>query len=137
MRKIILISCVKTKAHLKSPARTLYQSDLFRKSLKFAESLPHDVIYVLSAKCGLLELSTEIEPYNETLNHMHIPQIKVWAHQVINQLRDVADLQNDSFTFLAADRYRRYLIPSLTHFDIPMKGLGIGRQLQFLKDKLQ
>ena len=66
-RTIVLISCVKKKASQPRPARELYISDLFRKSLKYAQSLSPDAIYILSAKYGLLSLDTVIEPYDVTL----------------------------------------------------------------------
>jgi hypothetical protein len=51
---------------------------------------------------------------------------------VVNQLNSVADLKNDQFTFLAGDKYRKYLLPELEHIKIPMQGLKIGEQLQWL-----
>jgi hypothetical protein len=115
----------------------MYQSDLFKKCLAYARSLHPDQIFVLSAKYGLLDLHREIDPYDETLNQRTIGEIKQWAAGVIEQLRKISDLEKDRFTFLAADRYRRFLIPHLSHCEIPMRGLGIGKQLQFLKGATQ
>jgi hypothetical protein len=36
--------------------------------------------------------------------------------------------------FLAGERYRKYLIPHLTNHEIPLRGLGIGKQMRFLKE---
>lgn len=44
----------------------------------------------------------------------------------------MADLKNDEFTFLAGDTYREFLLPELYHVKLPMKGLKIGQQLQWL-----
>jgi hypothetical protein len=132
MRRIFLIACGKRKRDSRTKARDLYQGELFRKSMAYAQSLKHDAIYILSAKHGLLELDTEIDPYDQTLNKMKIMDVKAWALRVLEQLQRVADVRNDQFIFLAAVRYRRYLLPYLVHYDVPMKGLGIGRQLQFL-----
>ena len=60
----------------------------------------------------------------------------VWAGIVLQQLGDVADLGNDSFTILASDRYRRFLVPHLTHHSVPLEGMRIGEQLKFLKEKV-
>lgn len=57
---------------------------------------------------------------------------KEWSKMVVNQLNSVADLKNDQFTFLAGDKYRKYLLPELEHIKIPMQGLKIGEQLQWL-----
>ena len=60
-------------------------------------------------------------------------EIKEWALKVIIQLDAVADLSNDHFIFLAGDKYRKYLVPSLRSYEVPLEGLPIGKQLQFLK----
>jgi hypothetical protein len=112
--------------------RDIYVSPLFRLNLAYAESLKPDAIYVLSAKHGLLPLDDQIEPYELTLNTMGTGQIRAWASGVVSQLAAVADLKHDLFVFLAGDKYRKFLVPHLAHFEVPMDGLTIGRQLQFL-----
>ncbi len=44
---------------------------------------------------------------------------------------------NDHFIILAGKRYREHLLPHLAHVEIPMEGLPIGKQLQFLKQHIQ
>jgi hypothetical protein len=90
------------------------------------------VIYILSAKYGLLDLDTEIEPYNLTLNTMSAGDIRIWAERVFQQLRQVVDVRQDHFIFLAGIKYCKYLIPNLVSYEIPMEGLTIGKQLQAL-----
>jgi len=51
---------------------------------------------------------------------------------VISQIKKVADLERDHFVILAGDRYRKYLVPHLTSYDVPLEGLRIGEQLQRL-----
>lgn len=136
-RQIVLVSCVKRKGALRAKSEDLYESALFRKSLAYARSLAPDAIYVLSAKYHLLDLDREIEPYDETLNAMGIADVKVWADVVLRQLREVADLKNDSFTFLTSERYRRFLVPHLPNHKVPMQGLRIGEQLQFLRERIR
>jgi hypothetical protein len=132
MRKIVLISCVSKKLVHAAKVRDIYVSPLFRLNLAYAESLKPDAIYVLSAKHGLLPLDDQIEPYELTLNTMGTGQIRAWASGVVSQLAAVADLKHDLFVFLAGDKYRKFLVPHLAHFEVPMEGLTIGRQLQFL-----
>lgn len=136
MRNVILISCVSKKLPHAAPARELYQSPLFKFNLAYAESQRPDAIYVLSAKHGLLELDQIIAPYNETLNTKRDADIQRWAERVGAQLALVSDVEKDTFIFLAGERYRRHLIPQLAHVQIPMQGLGLGKQLQFLKRAL-
>lgn len=79
MRTIVLISCVSKKQAHKAKVKDLYISPLFRKNLAYAQKLKPDMIYILSAKYGLLDLDTEIEPYDLTLNNMPSNEIKSWA----------------------------------------------------------
>ena len=133
MRRFVLIACAKKKLNTKARARELYVSPLFRLSWNYANKLSPAGIFILSAKYGLLVPDREIEPYDVTLNRMSANEIKKWANQVLNQLTEYSDLSRGHFTFLAALKYRKYLIPSMPHSDVPMEGLSIGRQLQYLK----
>lgn len=132
MKNIVLISCVSKKLDRKAKAEKIYTSSLFKKNLTYAKSLNPSRIFILSAKYGLLKLTDEIEPYDKTLNKMNVSERKEWSKVVVNQLKSVADLKNDQFTFLAGDKYRKYLLPELEHIKIPMQGLKIGKQLQWL-----
>jgi|SRR5271157_3007623 len=132
MQKIVLISCVSKKRSQRSKARELYISPLFKKNLEYAFKLAPDKIYILSAKYGLVGLDDEIEPYDLTLNTMSANEIKQWANGVLRQLSENTDLQNDYFVFLAGEKYRKYLLPFISHYDIPLEGLPIGKQLQKL-----
>jgi hypothetical protein len=117
-------------------AKDLYISSLFKKNLAYAHSLNPDAILILSAKYGLVDLDRQIESYDLTLNTMSSRQIQAWAKQVIQQLDEKFDLRHDHFIFLAGQKYRRYLLPYLHTYEIPFKGLPIGKQLQALKEKL-
>jgi cytoplasmic iron level regulating protein YaaA (DUF328/UPF0246 family) len=132
MKKIILISCVSQKRAYRSKAKDLYISALFKKNLAYAKRLNPDAIYILSAKYGLLDLETEMDPYNLTLNTMSAGQIRNWAEKVLQQLSQVANLNDDHFIFLAGIKYRKYLLPHLWSYEVPFEGLPIGKQLQAL-----
>ena len=132
MKNIVLISCVSKKLDKKSTAQNLYISSLFKKNLIYAKSLDPSEIFILSAEHGLLKLTDEIEPYDKTLNNMRSNEIKEWSKKVVNQLKTLTDVKNDEFTFLAGEKYRKFLIPELSNVKIPMKGLKIGKQLQWL-----
>jgi hypothetical protein len=132
MKKIVLISCVSQKRPYRSKAKDLYISALFKKNMEYARRLNPDAIYILSAKYGLLDLETEIEPYNVTLNGLLAREVRDWSSRVIQQLRNVSDIQQDHFIFLAGQNYRKYLVPYLASYDVPMEGLSIGKQLHFL-----
>jgi len=133
MRKIVLISCVKTKLNHAALAKDLYVSQLFKSSLAYARSLNPDAIYILSAKYGVVKLDQEIEPYEMTLNKMPVDASKEWAKNVVIKLKEVADLEKDKIIFIAGEKYRRFLIPHIRNYEIPLKGLSFGNQLKYMK----
>jgi hypothetical protein len=133
MAKIVLVSCVKKKLPYKAKARDMYVSTLFKYNLEYAKSLNPDKIFILSAKYGLVDSEAEIEPYDKCLITMSSKEIKEWADFVISQIKKEANLKEDEFIFLAGEKYRKYLLPHILNYQIPLKGLGIGRQLQYLK----
>ena len=137
MAKMVLISCVSKKLNYKSKAQDLYISPLFKKNLKYARSLNPDIIFILSAKYGLLKLNKKIEPYNKTLNNMNSKKRKMWASVVVKQLQKVSNLSKDKFIFLAGSNYRKYLLPNIKHYQVPMMGLTIGKQLKWLTIKIK
>jgi hypothetical protein len=137
MAKIILISCVSKKLDHKARAKDLYISSLFKYNLDYARSLNPNQIFILSAKYGLLGLEEEIEPYDTTLNNMKVQQRREWAQKVLGQLEQIVSLGKDEFIFLAGKKYREYLIPHISNYDVPMQGLGIGKQLKFLKEHVK
>jgi len=135
MKKVVLISCVSKKENKVCSAEKMYISPLYKMNLKYAKLFNPDEIFILSAKYGLLELNIEIEPYNETLNDKGKREVEEWAEEVYKKLLEKFNIKNTLFIFLAGEKYRKYLLPKLNHYEIPMNGLTIGKQLQFLKEK--
>lgn len=82
-------------------------------------------------------MDIEIEPYDETLNNMSCDKIKRWAEGVLESLRKECELKNDKFIFLAGENYRKFLLPHIENYEIPMFGLSIGKQLQWLNERLE
>lgn len=78
-----------------------------------------------------------IEPYNVSLNNMGVAEIRSWAKTVIHELEKKASLIDDEFIFFAGQKYRRFLLPEIKKREVPMEGLGIGKQLKFLTDRLR
>jgi cytoplasmic iron level regulating protein YaaA (DUF328/UPF0246 family) len=136
MNKYILVSCCSKKANKKSFACDLYISDLFIKSMAYAKSMKPNKIFILSAKYGLLELDDEIFPYDETLKKKNENEKRIWAKNVLNKLSETTDLESDEFIFLAGKEYRKYLLPKIKNYKIPLFRLLIGKQLQWLKENI-
>ncbi len=68
---------------------------------------------------------------------MSSQEVEEWADRVFDQLSRRVDIQNDHFIFLAGKKYRQHLVSRLHSVDVPMEGLTFGRQLQYLKNRLQ
>ena len=133
MGTVALISCVKKKGNHPAKAKDLYTSTLFRSGYRYALSLNPSAIFILSAKYHLLNPETVIEPYEHTLNTIRKSEIVDWSEKVLKQLREVSDLKQDNFIFLAGERYRKYLVPHISNYKIPMQGLPLGKQMAWLK----
>lgn len=148
MKTIVLISCVSKKRGVKAKAKDLYQSTLFKYSLAYAYSLRPDKVFILSALHHVLDLESEIEPYNVTLcnvpKHKRKTGLKVlnaeekkeWGRRVIEELSDHTDLRNDNFVILAGQEYIRPIIDHINHVELPLNGLKQGERVKFLKNHL-
>lgn len=142
---MVLIACSASKLSHAAPARDLYTSDLFRKSLAWAESLQDEggkVIFVLSAMHGLVPLDRVIEPYDVSLVNMTAPQRRVWAQAAWQQLRHHLS-EGADIVFLAGRLYRDGLVARMLsngvaqeRIKVPLEGLGIGQQKQWLAQRL-
>lgn len=125
---VVLVSCVKSKRATSAPAKDLYISSWFRKvrDLIEAQRAPW---FILSAGHGLLPPDSVIEPYERTLNAMHVAERREWASRV---LQDLLPQLNGTrrVVFFAGERYREFLVDALrtlgVHVDIPMEGLRLG-----------
>ena len=131
---IYLVSCVKMKRIVPTPAKDMYISPWFRKARAYVEER-EQTWFILSAKHGVVQPDDVIEPYDLTLNAMRVNDRRLWADEVLTQLEPhLKDLR--SVTFLAGRNYREFLEPPLRNRGlavlIPMEGLGIGKQLQWL-----
>ncbi len=135
--RVALISCVSQKLDHEAPAEEFYISSLFRKNLEWAKLGNFDKIYILSAKYGLVELDFKLKPYDKTLNKMAIKDRRTWADDVWGDILNDHDLDNTQFTFLAGTRYREFLEDRLPFTEVPMRGLQIGKQLQWLTREIK
>jgi len=137
-RKIALVACVSKKSLQPSPAQDLYISDWFRKASTYARRVANEW-YILSAKYGLVSPDTIIAPYDETLNRMPVAARRAWARRVLEDLVQVLQ-PGDHIIVLAGKRYRENLVGPIQQMgcsvEVPMEGLGIGRQLSWLKRRL-
>jgi len=131
---LFLVSCVSLKRPTRSRARDLYLSPWFIKAREYVEAtrMPW---FILSAEYGLLHPDTEVEPYERTLNLMPVAQRRDWARRVGEALKPHL-VGAQQVVVLAGERYREFLMPMLKSacpdVRVPMEGLAIGYQLQWL-----
>ena len=80
--KVALISCTSSKKEYPCKASEMYTpSPRFALAYQYAKQVA-DVVYVLSAKHGLLCENELVEPYNETLNDKSTAERRSWASGV-------------------------------------------------------
>lgn len=133
-RTYVLVSCVGEKQSEPCKAADLYQSQWFIKARAYAEQTGNDW-FILSALYGLVHNGDVIKPYEKTLNTMPSTERLQWAGNVFDQVKNRLPV-GSKVIILAGGRYREHLVPSLFDagydVEVPMCGLGIGQQLQWL-----
>ena len=131
---VYLVSCVGKKRSTPAKAKDLYASDWFTKARQYVEAHGGDW-FILSAELGLVDPEDEIAPYEKTLNAMGVRERREWAERVKGQMAQRLP-RVDRIVVLAGQRYRENLMDFLhTHahrVEVPMEGLKIGQQLQWL-----
>jgi hypothetical protein len=113
-------------------------SNLFSKAYAYCKK-NYDQVAILSAKYGLLLPDDPIDPYALTLKNMRNIEVRVWSEKVFNQMQRRLNLEEvGSMYFHAGDKYRKYLIPVLKDLgfkcEVPLLGLGIGKQLRWYNE---
>ncbi len=135
--KVALIAGSSRKLNEKASVERLYgKSPLFRWALEYCKK-NYDAIYVLSPKYGLLALTDEAEPYEESLANKQRLAFKEWLNSVVEQIKKVIP-EGSELYFHAGNRHRK-LIPLLNEgyqCHEPMKGLAIGKQMKWYKEQL-
>lgn len=132
MRTLVLIACSGRKLMTAAPARSLYQGQLFKSSVRCAEEadLPWAV---LSAKLGLVMPDQVIQPYEQRLTGRREEQLR-WASRVIPKLESLGPT---AIVFLAGKNYRTPLIPwcqeKAIPWQAPLEGMTIGLQLAAIR----
>lgn len=138
-KTIVLVSCVSEKRTTACPARDLYTSDWFTKAARYAGQIA-DEWYILSAKYGLVHPDQVLEPYNTTLKTMGKSARQAWAEQVFASFKSRLS-SDDTVVFLAGQAYREFLLARIARLgcktEIPMEGLRIGEQMQWLNRHLK
>ena len=135
---LCLVSCVSMKRPVSARARDLYVSPWFQKARSCVEAMGCPW-FILSAKYGLVDPNSMIDPYNQRLKTMPVNRRRAWARGVIEDLAPRLAGVN-SVAILAGSAYREFVEPELRGRGltvyVPMEGMGIGRQLSWLTDQV-
>ncbi len=136
-----LIACSAQKLNRAAPARELYCSQLFQKSLAYAEH--HcDTTYVVSALHGLVELDRVLEPYDKRIAGSKL-RLKAWAEPIAAEL--VRRHGDDHYVLLAGYEYAFPLSQAIKRavgrrdafVAEPLAGMMIGDRLALLKAQIR
>lgn len=140
-RRFALIGCCAEKASSTKPlpARQLYRSQLFRKSLAWVESKGLEW-FVISARFGLIPQDMVLMPYDHTMRQKTPTEREAWNQGIAMQLDAyMPEGERVELVLLAGEAYAGW-IPKVQEFaDVlqPMKGMQIGQRLQWLTDELR
>ena len=131
----VLVGCVSRKVANRAPAKDLYDSPLFVRRRRYAETSGKPWA-ILSAKYGLLDPDTVVAPYDESLDDLGVAERRAWAARVQSQLdRRFGPLQGKAFEVHAGSAYvvplREVLAAVGSALAVPLEGLRVGEQLHW------
>ncbi len=131
-----LVACVAGKHATAMPAADLYRSDWFAKARAYVEA--QEVPWqILSARHGLIDPATVIDPYDDTLIGKPEWERLAWGDKVMGQLLRLLP-RGGAVTLLAGRMYRDAITAQPCarsghwRWHVPMQGLGIGEQKAWL-----
>ena len=137
-KTVALVACVQKKSESPMPAGSLHHSTWFTKATQYAHQTA-DEWYILSPKYGLLSPYKVMPPYEESLYQMSVRERKAWAEHVVADLIELLS-PGDLVVFLAGKRYWEFILQPLKQMgcqvEIPMKGMKLGTQLNWLSVQL-
>lgn len=132
----VLISCCGEKLDHPAPARLLYRSQLFRKSVAWADA--HGLPWlVLSAAHCVIDPDAVLAPYDVTLGRMARADRDAWDRRVAMTLQmRFRGGRPPRFVLLAGQAYAGWLpaVQGWCQVDQPLQGMQIGQRLQWLTD---
>ena len=83
---IALVSCGKAKLDHAAPAEELYTGNLFRAAFEYCKARYWPMVYIVSARYGLLPPGQVVDPYDLTLTDLPNDSRIRWGRRVISDL---------------------------------------------------
>lgn len=138
-RVVVLVGCGATKAPKACKAKDLYVGNLFRAARLYAER--RGLAWrILSAKYGLLDPETQVQPYNMRL-HNGERQRAFWANGIAGGLIYSMKSSHLEVICLAGADYADPVCHMLEQHGIPcskpLQGLQVGERLAWFKSQLE
>ncbi len=134
-----LLATARTKKKESAPVTEFYQSPLFIKSLEYAKQ-HYKRYYFYNAKDGLLLPDQMMSPYDRSIKTFSTYEKRAWGKKVVESLLELEDPKEIDLFLHGGMIYRKFLEPSLKKegfdFVVPLKGLGIGKQLKWYEEAL-
>jgi len=131
--RLVLVGCGDAKADEPQRAKNLYTSNYSALKARYAKEFG-DEWAILSAKYGLLDPETKIEPYDVSADDIDIGE---WGVAVAEDLPDVT---NTDVVVLAGPDYAEEVEGTLFLYgadvDVPGEGKKIGERMSWLSEQL-
>lgn len=132
-----IVACSKTKLDRAAPVLSLYTSQLFKLSARYA--IEHcDEVYVASALHGLVDLEVTLAPYNFSVHEMSRVTRDAWGKLIAKQILE-RHPDDPHVVILAGAVYvepiRKHLDERYVLLDV-LAGKQIGERLSFLSAQL-
>jgi len=126
---MILIQCTKSKRDEPAPARHLYDKSAYFRCMRAYAVATGEQWYILSAKHGLVDPDTVLEPYDDRgLSERQ-------AQSIASEVAHVTD----HVEIIAGNDYTNSLTPELEVRGVDVvelcRGQGIGERMQTLNQK--
>lgn len=128
--RVALVGCGKAKMITPQPAKDLYIGPLFKAARAYAEQQCDDWV-ILSARYGVVLPDQVIEPYDQRLSSMRLRDQEDWAREANRKLRYRYRSLQVQYIGLAGEEYLDWLTGEIIE---PLKGMGIGTRIKFLRD---
>jgi len=128
MKPLYLVACSAAKLDHAAPAAQLYTGQAFRLAMAAAARVNADVL-ILSAQHHVIEPDQTLAPYNRALSAMSRLERRIWAQHAAYKL---LPHYGRTIVVLAGKHYAQAL-EGFKNVYFPLRGQGIGHQLQTLK----
>lgn len=132
MKTLAIISCGAKKKSIPSKAVDLYEGVLFKAALSFVKRNTLNFV-IISAKHAILKPEQVVAPYEMRIDQMNNDKYKLWALRVDASIREIAPEEIIWLCPIAYWKLPSQILGNAVKQNFPLKGLGIGRQIKWLK----